>query len=298
MAVLVTLIGSTANADIVIDDTAIVIDNKTIPTSDIVSMRISNGILNINVKGWTVKQDVSTPGGVVVNLTATPSSIDTGQSVTLDWSTTNADSCVASDAWVGNRSTSGREIVTPTAAGTYTFTLRCINSTTNAEDWVKVTVSDPVSGPTNCSQPPLSGGRVITWSSFFGQNFPGPNNADIKVNIDRHSYLAIEFNSGDLRRHGAIGLIQTTTSSGLRRGSISECPGDFTGKNIEACKTTWGVDELIKWGMIDHPVFCQLDTNKTYYVNFTFTDGKEASSTTCPSGTCLIRITSHFGILP
>lgn len=60
-----------------------------------------------------------------VSLSLTPASVPAGQPFTLTWSTTNAMSCVASDAWAGNQATSGSFSFTQNLAGTYTYSLTC-----------------------------------------------------------------------------------------------------------------------------------------------------------------------------
>jgi len=60
-----------------------------------------------------------------VNLAVQPSTITVGQSATITWSTGNATSCNASGAWSGNEPTAGNMLVTPTAAGSDTYTLTC-----------------------------------------------------------------------------------------------------------------------------------------------------------------------------
>jgi uncharacterized protein (TIGR03118 family) len=54
-----------------------------------------------------------------VTLSVTPSTITSGQSATLKWSSTSAESCTASGAWSGTQATSGSLVVTPAATGTY-----------------------------------------------------------------------------------------------------------------------------------------------------------------------------------
>jgi uncharacterized repeat protein (TIGR03803 family) len=58
-------------------------------------------------------------------ISATPGTITLGQSVTLDWSSTNATSCTSSGAWNGSRSASGTASFTPSSSGTATFTVAC-----------------------------------------------------------------------------------------------------------------------------------------------------------------------------
>ena len=60
-----------------------------------------------------------------VNLAVQPSAITVGQSATITWSTGSATSCNASGAWSGAESTGGNVQVTPTAAGSDTYTLTC-----------------------------------------------------------------------------------------------------------------------------------------------------------------------------
>lgn len=52
-------------------------------------------------------------------------SIALGQSVNLQWSTTYAKACRASGAWTGAKSTKGPATVTPSATGSYAYTLSC-----------------------------------------------------------------------------------------------------------------------------------------------------------------------------
>lgn len=70
-------------------------------------------------------------GGAVptVMLTATPNAVAPGGTFVLDYTTTNAESCVASGAWTGDVGTNGsRTITVPATAGNYTYTLTCTGS--------------------------------------------------------------------------------------------------------------------------------------------------------------------------
>lgn len=67
--------------------------------------------------------DGSTPPPTV-SISASPSSIAAGDSVVLNWSTTNADGCQASGGWSGSKSVSGSETVGPIQQNTV-FTLSC-----------------------------------------------------------------------------------------------------------------------------------------------------------------------------
>ncbi len=74
-----------------------------------------------NASGWaTFTKTVSTPAPTVL-LTATPDSIGSGESSTLEWSSENATSCTGTNFATGN-ATSGIVIVSPTQTTTYTVT--------------------------------------------------------------------------------------------------------------------------------------------------------------------------------
>jgi uncharacterized protein (TIGR03118 family) len=60
-----------------------------------------------------------------VSLSVVPTSIVLGQSATLSWTSTNSSSCAASGGLSGAEATAGSSVVTPTAAGSVTFTLTC-----------------------------------------------------------------------------------------------------------------------------------------------------------------------------
>jgi Zn-finger protein len=105
-----------------------------------------------------------------VDVTVSPSTIDKGQSATINWSSTDATSCTASGGWSGSRGSGGTESVSPTA--TTTYTLNCSGAGGSANDSVTVIVNQPpvATEPTvNLSASPsrIRRGDSITlsWSS-------------------------------------------------------------------------------------------------------------------------------------
>jgi len=62
-----------------------------------------------------------------INFAADATLVPNGGGTTLRWSAANADSCTASNAWTGNKATSGTQAVGPFAVAA-TFTLNCTNS--------------------------------------------------------------------------------------------------------------------------------------------------------------------------
>jgi Subtilase family len=62
------------------------------------------------------------------SLTLGAASVAVNTSTTLSWSSANTTGCTASGSWSGAVATSGSESVTPTAVGTDTYTLTCVNN--------------------------------------------------------------------------------------------------------------------------------------------------------------------------
>ncbi|HKF98383.1 MAG TPA: S8 family serine peptidase [Steroidobacteraceae bacterium] len=84
------------------------------------------------------------PGPPTMKLAS--SSITLGSSTTLTWNAYNVSSCSASGSWSGTQQTSGSMTITPMAAGTDDYTLRCSNSHGSAQDKVTLTVQAAPSG--------------------------------------------------------------------------------------------------------------------------------------------------------
>lgn len=68
---------------------------------------------------------LSAPGPAAVTLSASPTTITLGESVTLTWTSSAGTSCGTGGAWSGPVAASGTKSVAPAAAGTATFTIGC-----------------------------------------------------------------------------------------------------------------------------------------------------------------------------
>jgi subtilisin family serine protease len=80
-------------------------------------------------------------------ISVTPSSVTVGMSSVLIWNAVNVTACTASGDWSGSQQTSGTQTITPTAAGTLTYTLTCSNAPHGAaQNSVKLTVQAASSG--------------------------------------------------------------------------------------------------------------------------------------------------------
>jgi hypothetical protein len=109
------------------------------------------------------------PGAPTISASA--SSVTVGSSVTITWSSINASSCTASGSWSGALAINGSKVVTPTTAGTATYTLACANSAgTSAAGSANVTVTTakvPAAPTLSASASSVTAGSsvTITWSS-------------------------------------------------------------------------------------------------------------------------------------
>ena len=151
-----------------------------------------SGVLNCKgVSSSTVQP--GNPPDLSFGRSDTNSEVETGESITLAWSTANptADLCVASATpananWTGLKGASGSQAISFAAAGTYTFSLVCYgaegkNAPTPA---VSVAVTGPSTPPPpvdGCSitssdplfRPPVYSDQRRTWAQVFnGVGFP------------------------------------------------------------------------------------------------------------------------------
>jgi PKD repeat protein len=108
-----------------------------------------------------------------VTLSAEPQSIVVGDSSTLTWSTTNADTCQALGGWSGERPAAGGSESTGTLTATTVYTLTCtgVGGTTGAS--VTVTVDEAPTGITFTGSS-ASGARG-TWSATISVTGGPPN---------------------------------------------------------------------------------------------------------------------------
>jgi outer membrane protein assembly factor BamB len=79
-----------------------------------------------------------------VTLAANPTTTGVGQPTTLTWSSTQANSCMASGEWSGTLASSGSQVVKPGTVGSHSYALTCSTPGAAAQASVTVTASIPV----------------------------------------------------------------------------------------------------------------------------------------------------------
>ncbi len=113
----------------------------------------------------TATLTVTPPPAPTVTISVAPTSITSGQSATLTWSSTNATSCTASGAWSGTEATSGSSTVSPTVIGTASYTLACTGSGGTATGTASLSVAAASGGK--------SGGGAIGWWEILALSLLG-----------------------------------------------------------------------------------------------------------------------------
>ena len=86
----------------------------------------SDGSGNGGTSGSTGTSSAApTPAASPLTVSVSPATITLGQSTTVTWSSSASTSCSASGAWSGSLASSGSKPITPTAAGSETYTVSC-----------------------------------------------------------------------------------------------------------------------------------------------------------------------------
>ncbi len=136
------------------------------------SIRVLTWMLAINlaIGCSSSSTDNTADPAPTVSLSTSATSIASGATVNLTWSSTNADSCTASGAWSGNKNTSGSENSGSLVAASNIFQLSCSGSGGSAQQSVTVTVGSSTSAPTVTISPdpatiPSGSSAMLTWST-------------------------------------------------------------------------------------------------------------------------------------
>ena len=228
----------------------------------------------------------------ISSFTATPDSITAGGTTNLAWSTVNASSCTPTGGtadWTSQQIAlpSGSANLTINSTGTYIFNLVCVGPTGDQQTRQEIVTVTPEQQ--SCDSVTLAG-NIVQWSTFWSASFPGPVYENVtNWIIPQRGYLAIEFNTANVNDDGKISSLENSSTPGIRNGSISTCPGDFTDVPAE-CTYQWGLGGGLRWATNGKLGACDLDSNTTYYFNITFTDGVDLTSSTCGGAPCRINL--------
>jgi hypothetical protein len=168
----------------------------------------------------TVTVSAPTP---TVQLTANPTSVTSGNTSTLSWSSTNATSCAASGGWSGTDGTSGSQ-VTVALLATTKFTLTCTGPGGSAAQSTIVTVT--AAPPTISGTPPAT---VAAGSQYtFSPVSTAPTGATLTFTVtDLPSWATFNTTTGQLsgtptaNNVGPYDGIVITVSDGTQSASLA-----------------------------------------------------------------------------
>lgn len=248
----------------------------------------------------------------VLSLTRSQAAVPQGTNVQMTWSSRGAWSCTGSGlpgtTWNSGGKLPGdsQTIATgPLDPDTYTVVITCENGPVTDQASVQLEILDPNPDvPQFCIDqgrvPPLgmtqdttilwgSGQfaaplptETVSWLGTFGANFPNGNNRNMEIVRDRYAQLV--FNSGNLA-NGASGRLLFNTpqfsfgvlTSGQWLITMSECPGDFGPQPDPNCRDD-GFNGRFSWQRnAGSSSACNLQPNKTYYLNMLYTDDPDGS---------------------
>ena len=100
------------------------------------------------------------------SLALAATSVPVGSTTTITWSSVNAASCTGFGSWSGTLAASGIQIISPTAAGIFTYTLTCSNSFgASAPSTVALTATSLTATPNQITG---GGGGAIGGVTLFG----------------------------------------------------------------------------------------------------------------------------------
>lgn len=109
---------------------------------------------------------VRTPPTPSVSLTATPDSVEPGQTASLGWTSSGVDTCTASGGWSGSKAVSGNQTVAP--GSTTTYSLACTGPGGTATASVTVSVRPAAPSVSLTATPPSiqeGGSSTLAWTS-------------------------------------------------------------------------------------------------------------------------------------
>lgn len=299
VCLLVAGIVSSANADISIDGDVLPMDQV-----DTYNVSVDQNGLNVTITtvngNWDLLPSdfVPDPDPITLSFTADLTTVNQAELVNFTWTSTNAETCTATGgnaAWglLGTVALNDTQEIRMNMLNPEAFVLSCeaVDKNTVSRAIV-ITVVDPTTtggpgpGPdADCPAPEVTS-DIVAWEDFWGGRvFPDQDVIQKDARIGRFDNLALEINTGNFNGFGVIKTIQL--SDGNRNVAISECPGVFVQNVPSDCLQRQANGQTLFWST-DGSRSCNMEKNKTYYINITYVDvlNQSSSSTFCGSSSC------------
>lgn len=310
----------------------VLVDGAATRTCDYTDISIDpdTGIATINV---TNLDDPDCAGGTsggnpppAPSLSVSSSSITQGASLTVNWNSTNADTCTATGTfpgWPGTKPTSGTNFLSTdssTPTGNLTVALSCSNAAGSSPVTTRtVSVSSSGGGGnpscTGDRAPPPGMSRATQCDLFdtstncrsYAAVFGGiPGTTGIRqLAVNQNQYMALEFDPATVpaaaRAELNLEALQGANSNitfGQPLWSFSTCPGDFSNASVNEMGDSdcllggFAAKFGFKWGGsnsvgISDRCGLQLAAGTTYYLNILWTND--------PAGTANSNLTWECG---
>ncbi|MEO1575474.1 MAG: hypothetical protein AAFU65_11010, partial [Pseudomonadota bacterium] len=183
----------------------------------------------------TVTVDVNTTPQPTLSFSGSPTTVMSGEASTLTWSSTDADTCVASGAWSGNKPLSGSESTGALTSGA-TYTLTCSSAAGSADESVTINVDSGTGGTVIASftldDSGSGSGRPATFGMPLGEGVVGAG-TDLVVTRPDGTVLTSQWNPLATWRtdgsslHGALTFL--TPDAGDNSGTFQVRTGTPTG---------------------------------------------------------------------
>jgi len=247
---------------------------------------------------------VVTPIPVITMSFASPT-VNVGASDILTWSTTNATSCTATGSWTGVQPTSGTLTVTPTVAGTSSYTLNCTGPGGNASPVSVTLTSNATALQYHISTSNVIPGNqvasygeytVVTnvWNPAGATTYSQTNTGSISltgVPVLHMDWSVISSSTPGIVSYGSIryGLhpsenISTTTKLPIQVSSVPTT-ANVAGSVSTTCQTSCGYDTT--YDIFVMPTNAPSGTNGVEILIHT-SDSRTTDSTT-PNGTATLN---------
>ena len=182
-----------------------------------------------------------------VTLSASPSTVASGATSTLTWSSTNATSCAASGGWSGALATSGSQKTAALTAATK-YTLTCTGAGGTAAQSATVSVTAPATPTVSISASPTSvtsgGSSMLTWSStnatactasggWSGALATSGSKSTGTVSATTTYMLSCTGVGGSASQSATVSMTSSGTGSGTIP-KVTALPADLPGPNTSA----------------------------------------------------------------
>ena len=247
---------------------------------------VEDATLNVNVS--------VAPPVQILSFDATPDMIKEGESTTISWTLQDAVSCTTSGGTAQWQALTidnldGSAVITDLdTAGVIQFGITCLGvAGDSAAEIATVTVEN-----VTCQTPTLVAGNLVSWSSFWGMEFPDSNSPAVNQAINTGHYLSIQFDTASVVNNGRFLTQDSPFTTGTRLATVSRCPGDFD--ESAECTYTWPAGQAdpggIDWETDGKAGACKLKPDTTYFFNLTFTNGVDSNTDSCTSPDCIVAV--------